>query len=96
MDMREAKDIVTRVLNENFHVPGDKLVIVDEYTIEKYYGWIFFFNSERFLQTGNIFASLGGNGPVAFEVLGRRVTMLGSGREPEEEIRLFEQKKGLL
>ena len=39
------------------------LVIVDESTIEKEWGWIFFYNSERYLTTGEISHALAGNAP---------------------------------
>ena len=48
------------------HVPrrsGFDLVIVDESTIEKKWRWIFFYNSERYLTTGEISHALAGNAP---------------------------------
>jgi Immunity protein 35 len=42
----------------------DKLVIIDEYTLEKDYGWIFSYNTEEFLKTRDYDYSLINNGPI--------------------------------
>jgi hypothetical protein len=42
----------------------DKLVIIDKYTVEKPYGWIFSYNTQKFLETGDYSYSVVGNGPV--------------------------------
>jgi hypothetical protein len=39
-------------------------VVVDESTIEKPFGWIFFYQSKKFLETGIFMHRLAGNGPV--------------------------------
>jgi len=33
-------------------------------TIEKPYGWVFFYNSKAFLESGNVLHRLAGNGPI--------------------------------
>jgi Immunity protein 35 len=42
----------------------DKLVIIDEYTLEKSYGWIFSYNTQTFNDTKDYGDSLINNGPV--------------------------------
>jgi immunity protein 35 of polymorphic toxin system len=39
------------------------LVILDEETIEREWGWVFFYNSQRYLETGDILHALAGNAP---------------------------------
>ena len=53
------KDIQSRA----HYVPGG-LSVMDEYTIEKPYGWIFFYDSTRFLQTRSLADAIAGNGPL--------------------------------
>src|SRR5215472_7912682 len=36
-------------------------------TIVKPYGWVFFYNTRRFLETGEFLARLGGNAPILIE-----------------------------
>ena len=44
--------------------PGGDVAIVDVDTIERGYGWVFFYNSKRFLSTENVSYALAGNGPL--------------------------------
>lgn len=43
---------------------GDEVVILDEYTLERPYGWVFFYNSREFVATGNPLQGLAGNAPL--------------------------------
>ncbi len=64
IDKKTAEKIVTEYLNHCYPVQGDKLVILDEYTIETAYGWVFFFNSQRYLETNDFHYMVAGNGPL--------------------------------
>lgn len=94
MDLDSAKAIVSKVINSKYYAPGDELVIVDEDTIEKDYGWIFFYNSREFLETGEFSARVAGNGPIVIEKADGRITQLGTARPSEEYIREFELERG--
>ena len=39
------------------------LVVVDEHTIERAWGWVFFYNSKRYLETREFRYALAGNAP---------------------------------
>ena len=43
---------------------GLELVMLEKETIEKSFGWICFYTSRRYLQTGDIGDALAGNGPI--------------------------------
>lgn len=79
----------------------DTLVDVDAVvceTQERPWGWMFFYQSQRFLDSGDFLAALAGNVPVyvtrADGVLHRPVA--GSGVPVEEHLRLFEQRLSAL
>jgi len=57
---------------------GDKWIVLDEKTIEKDFGWIFFYNSERFTITRNPIHRLAGNGPVFVNKITGTVEFFGS------------------
>ena len=57
---------------------GARWVIVDTATIEKPFGWVFFYNSERFLATGDVIYALAGNGPVFVNKHTESVDFFGS------------------
>ncbi len=67
-------------------------MITDEKTIQKSYGWIFFFNSKDFLLTRNYSASVIGCGPLVVMSRSGRVIPLGSSLDPEKKIFQFEQR----
>lgn len=68
----QAKEILLKRLNSpnapfRESTPNDEIVIVDDATIEKEYGWIFFYNSKIFLETGNMLYSILGNIPLVVD-----------------------------
>jgi hypothetical protein len=58
--------------------PGTPFAIVESHTIEKPYGWIFFYQSKKFLQTGLDQDKLAGNGPVIVNKYDGTIEFLGS------------------
>jgi hypothetical protein len=64
IDSQNAQDIAVRYVNAHYEIIGDVLVILEESTIVKPYGWVFFYDSQRFLKTGKFSYRLAGNGPV--------------------------------
>ena len=85
----EATALFQRQLDAD-PIADDRVVVcrVDEYA----WGWMFFYESRKHLETGNISSALAGNCPgfVTKEdgVLHGPIT--GSGSPPEEHLRLFE------
>jgi hypothetical protein len=43
---------------------GDEFALISDKTIEVSGGWIFFYNSREFIETGNPISALAGNGPI--------------------------------
>lgn len=68
------------------------LAFVDELTSCKRYGWVLFYNSRRFVETGNELEALGGNGPVVVLHDGT-IHFLGSDRESDVTIAAFERER---
>lgn len=73
-------------------IPDDRVVVcaVNEHS----WGWMFFYESQRYLQTGNVSCALAGNCPlfVTKEDGTIHEPTTGSGFPPEEHLRLFELK----
>jgi Immunity protein 35 len=57
-----AENFIESLLFESLN--GDSLVIIDEYTLEKDYGWIFSYNTQTFNETKDYSYSLINHGPV--------------------------------
>jgi Immunity protein 35 len=77
IDFDEAKNIAKRHISSLESAPGE-LMLVDSGTIEKYYGWIFFYNSKAYLVDGDEFEALGGNSPFLVERYGGNVKIFGT------------------
>jgi len=87
----EAQELVSKKLQER-HSLDNACVVVDKYTIEKAFGWIFFYNSKKFLETGIYRHCLFGNGPVIVNKFSGAIEFCGSGTPPEDIIKDYEKR----
>jgi Immunity protein 35 len=71
----------------------DCWLVVSEKIIERHFGWIFFYNSERFLTTGKTMYRLAGNGPVFVNKITGSVEFFGS--RPPLQVILEKYETGL-
>lgn len=72
----------------------DQYVVIEKQILEKPYGWVFLFNSKKFLDSGNIFLSLCGNGPIVVQKDTGKIHQLGSANGLEATIKEFEEAMG--
>lgn len=73
-------------------VPEDTPVILDEFTIEKPWGWIFFFNNERYQQTRDTYCAWIGPGPIFFNRNTGEIRQFGSGDSLKNSIYDYEME----
>jgi hypothetical protein len=71
--------------------PAD-LVIIDENTIEKSWGWVFFYTSQRHLRTGEIRYALAGNAPYIVNRHTGEIRVSGTARPVEHYIEEYESE----
>ena len=64
------------------------------YTIEKSYGWVFFWNTKKFIETDDNTYALFGNAPVIVNKEDRSVHFTGTGEPIEDLIRAYERRRG--
>jgi hypothetical protein len=72
---------------------GDSLVIIESSTIEKDYGWIFFYNSRKYLETKKDRYLLYGGGPIVIEKEDGSIHQLGSAGGAQYQIELYEARR---
>ena len=63
-DTNEARRLVEIYLAEVPRKSPNELSVMDEHTIETDFGWVFFWNSKKYLQTGDLAHALAGNAPL--------------------------------
>ncbi len=87
----EALEIVSKRLQQ-MSTSADPFVVVEKSTVEKPFGWVFFYNSKKFLETGEYRHRLAGNGPVIVNKHNGSVEFFGASRPPLEIVAEYEQK----
>ena len=65
--------------------------IVDDSTIARPYGWIFFYQSKRFLETGEFGDQIAGNGPILVDRINFNLKTFGTARRIDEYLTEFEK-----
>jgi len=71
--------------------PDDELIIVDEATIERPWGWVFFYTSKKWKETGDIHYAIAGNAPVIIERSTGKLIDTGTAREIDYYIENYER-----
>lgn len=95
MTEADARKIVRAFIDTLERYSQGGLEIVDSATIEKPYGWIYFYNSRRFLETRDMIHGIAGNGPLVVLAASGEVVTLGTARRSEDAIREFERARDL-
>ena len=88
----QAKQIAQEHINK--HLLRMNIIIIDEDTIEKEYGWVFFYQSKEFVETGDFSYKLAGNGPIIVEKTGN-LHQLSAAKAPISAITDFETTHSL-
>jgi Immunity protein 35 len=87
----EALELVAKKLRQ-MSAPDAPFIVDDAGTIEKPYGWVFFFNSKTYLETEDYRYALAGNGPVIVNKHDATVEFFGTFKSPSEFIAEYESK----
>ena len=69
-----------------------RMIIFDDLTIEKPWGWIFFFNNEKYYRTRNYLDAVVGPGPVFFNRHTGEIRRFGSSCSLNDEIYDYEME----
>ena len=70
---------------------GDELVIVEESTIERSWGWVVFYTSKRWRETQDVRYALAGNAPYLVERSSGSAIVLGTSHSVEHYIATYER-----
>ena len=88
----EAERRVNEYL-EGLHVRGG-VAILSHATLDRPYGWVFFYNAKRYLETGDPLEALGGNSPIVVEADSGELILLGTAEPVEDALQRFEEARG--
>ena len=94
LSFAQAHDLANSHIRRRFAQRfGDDVVIADERTIEKAYGWIFFYQRRQYLETGNPRDGLIGLGPLLVDKNTGKIIVFGSFGTTEYWCSLYESGK---
>ena len=88
----EARSLALAYILKSWNIEGDEPVIIDEVTIERPFGWVFFYQSANYQRTGYYGYQLAGNGPIIVNRFDGSLHDTGTARPTEEYIREYEAR----
>jgi hypothetical protein len=92
VNIANARATVERALRDaSQSLADDELVIIDDYTRELPYGWLFFYQAKRFVETGDPKYMVGGNAPYFVDRESGDLHMLGTAMRVEKYLETFER-----
>ena len=92
--MAEAEHIVTEHLEAKVRAGAPEVVVLKEQTMEPDFGWVFFYQSKRYLETGNFSDILAGNAPLVVTKSDGRLHVTGTAYSIEHYLQKFVAYKG--
>src|SRR5687768_2200550 len=95
MTLERAREALLECLNRNVDTDDEECALLEQFTIEKPYGWVFIYNAKRYVETGDFAHALVGNGPVVVERTTLRITPLGTAFPVDETVARFEREHQL-
>lgn len=91
INKEDAKILVEQEL-DNIHINNDELIIMDDLTIETSFGWFFFYQSKKYIETNDIRYMLGGNAPFMIDRKLNKLIYTGTSYDIEYYIKKYEQE----
>ncbi|MBB3194088.1 YrhB domain-containing protein [Roseateles terrae] len=90
--LKEARQrVVIQLGRPEWLSPDDEWVVIDEATIEKPWGWVFFYTSKLWQETGEVQHAVGGNAPLIVERKAGRILATGTAYAIEHYIANYER-----
>ena len=92
----EAKQLVHKRINavDTYGPRTPELVVMDGETIEKEYGWVFFYQTKEYLKTGDSGDALVGNAPYIVNKYSAELIETGTANPVEDYIAEYEEQNG--
>jgi hypothetical protein len=91
MTRTEARAKVEEVLRQEEKKAGFELAVVDELTIDRALGWVFFYTAKKYLETRDPKWEVGGNAPMLVDRRTGEVHVTGTAENVEWYIERYEK-----
>ncbi len=90
LDQPQAREIAQKWLDRHCQIPDDRFLILDEFTTEHSFGWVFHYHCERWLLTRDFKYQIAGNAPLIVDRADGSVHVTGTAKKIEHYISEFE------
>ena len=90
MTKDEARAVALKYVRSREAEAGCDLVLLDSQTMEKRFGWVFFYDSKEHAETGDFRSALAGNSPVVVTRADGTVHETGTAIPLEKYLERFE------
>jgi hypothetical protein len=95
IDRDFARRLVSEHIEEGCQTKdGFTPVILDDKTIERAFGWVFFYQSREYLDTGDLGFRMLGNAPLIVDRSDGSIHVTGTAEPIEHYIKEYEDKRG--
>ena len=92
INLKEAQYLVQAKLDKEIDPNSDDYcVILEEETIEKEWGWVFFYQSKAYIESGDLGDMLAGNAPYIVNKKNGQLYVTGTAYDIEHYINVYEQ-----
>ena len=94
IDLDRARDIAEKYVagkSAQLPYPHNDLIILDQRTIEKPYGWVFFYTSKSWFETRDAKFAIAGNGPFLVKQENGEIQQFGTAHPVEWWIDEYER-----
>lgn len=71
----------------------EELVVLDDETLTEDFGWVFFYNTKKFQETGDFRDMVGGNAPIIIDKESGRLTETGTAYEVSHYIEEYKANR---
>lgn len=92
LDKNEARKLALNEILNSWTITNDEPIILDEFTEERDFGWVFFYTSRNYNETGDYKYALAGNAPLIINKFDGSIHYTGTALETEHYIREYEKK----
>jgi len=91
---KDEATAIAQAYIEKIQNPKVELVLLTESTRTKPYGWVFFFNSKKFVETKNFRDANIGPGPLLVKKEDGQIVAFGSGIRASEQLDKWAKENG--
>ena len=95
LNLEQAQAVAENHLQTLSARSGHDLVLHGEYTREEDFGWVFFFNTRAYVETGDINDALGGNGPLLVDAKSGKLLEAGTAHPTEHYVAVYKRDGNL-